>query len=64
MLTNAFSKKLSNMKAALSIHFAHYNFCRIHSTLRVIPAMQAGISDHVWSIAEIMGIATELAEAA
>jgi hypothetical protein len=40
-LTNAFSKKLVNLKAALALHFAHYNFCRIHSTLRVTPAMAA-----------------------
>ena len=51
-LTNAFSKKLENMKAALALHFAWYNFCRIHSTLRVTPAMAAGISDHVWDFAE------------
>jgi hypothetical protein len=55
-LTDAFSKKLENLKAALSLHFAWYNFCRIHQTLRVTPAMQAGVSDHVWSIAEVMGL--------
>jgi IS1 family transposase len=49
-LTNAFSKKLSNMKAALAIHFAHYNFCRIHQTLRVTPAMAAGLTDSVWNL--------------
>lgn len=54
-LTNAFSKKLENMKAALAIHFAHYNFCRIHQTLRVTPAMQAGITNHLWSLEEILG---------
>jgi len=53
-LTNAFSKKLSNMKAALAIHFAHYNFCRIHQTIRVTPAMQAGISDHIWTLGELL----------
>jgi len=47
-LTNAFSKKLKNLKAALALHFAHYNFLRIHKTLRVTPAMEAGITDHVW----------------
>jgi IS1 family transposase len=51
-LTNAFSKKLENLKAALSLHFAWYNFCRIHSSLRVTPAMAAGISTHVWDFAE------------
>jgi hypothetical protein len=49
-LTNAFSKKLENMKAALALHFAHYNFCRIHSTLRVTPAMAAGITDSIWGL--------------
>ncbi|MGH9747042.1 MAG: IS1 family transposase [Candidatus Acidiferrales bacterium] len=49
-LTNAFSKKLENLKAALSLHFAWYNFCRVHSTLRVTPAMAAGVSSEVWSL--------------
>jgi hypothetical protein len=49
-LTNAFSKKLENLKAALSLHFAWYNFCRIHSTLRVTPAMAANLSYEVWPI--------------
>lgn len=49
-LTNAFSKKLENMKAALALHFAWYNFCRIHSTLRVTPAMAAGLATEVWSL--------------
>ena len=53
-LTNAFSKKLENLKAALALHFAHYNFCRIHLTLRVTPCMQSGISDHVWGIGELV----------
>jgi IS1 family transposase len=53
-LTNAFSKKLENMKAALSLHFAWYNFCRIHSSLRVTPAMQAGLTDHVWQLSDII----------
>jgi IS1 family transposase len=48
-LTNAFSKKLSSMKAAVALHFAHYNFMRIHRSLRVTPAMQAGLTDHVWT---------------
>jgi len=52
-LTNAFSKKVDNHKAALALHFMHYNFARIHKTLRVSPAMEAGISDHVWSLEEI-----------
>lgn len=49
-LTNASSKKLENHAAAISLHYMHYNFCRIHKTLRVTPAMEAGISNHVWSI--------------
>ena len=55
-LTNAFSKKLENHKHMLAIHFMHYNFCRIHQTLRVTPAMEAGIAKHVWALEEIMGL--------
>jgi hypothetical protein len=46
-LTNAFSKKWDNLKAAVALHFAFYNFCRIHLTLKVTPAMESGITDHV-----------------
>jgi IS1 family transposase len=53
-LTNAFSKKLENHKHQVALHFMHYNFCRIHQTLRVTPAMEAGITDHVWSLEEIV----------
>ena len=53
-LTNAFSKKLSHLKAAIALHFAYYNFCRVHSSLRVTPAMEAGLTDHVWSIGELL----------
>ncbi len=53
-LTNAFSKKLDNLKAACALHFAYYNFCRVHQTLRVTPAMQAGIAEHVWSVRELI----------
>ena len=53
-LTNAFSKKWENHYAALSLYFAYYNFVRIHSAIRVTPAMEAGISDHVWSIRELL----------
>lgn len=52
-LTNAFSKKLDNLEYAVALHFMYYNFGRIHKTLRVTPAMEAGISDHVWSLEEI-----------
>jgi IS1 family transposase len=53
-LTNAFSKKWENHWAALACWFAFYNFCRRHRTLRVTPAMEAGITDHVWEIAELL----------
>jgi IS1 family transposase len=53
-LTNAFSKKLENLKAAVALHFAHYNFVRIHGSLRVTPAMEAGVTDHLWSISELI----------
>jgi IS1 family transposase len=52
-LTNAFSKKLANLKAALSLHFAWYNFCRVHSSLRVTPAMAAAISNRLWDLPEL-----------
>ena len=52
-LTNAFSKKVENLGHAVSLHFMYYNFARIHQTLRVTPAMGAGIADHVWSVEEI-----------
>jgi transposase-like protein/IS1 family transposase len=53
-LTNGFSKKLSHLKAAVNLHFAHYNFCRVHSSLRVTPAMEAGITRKVWTIGELL----------
>ena len=53
-LTNAFSKKLDNHKAACALHFAYYNFCRIHGSLRVTPAMEAGIADHAWKLKELL----------
>ena len=55
-LTNGFSKKLENLEHAVALHFMHYNFARIHATLRVTPAMEAGITDHLWSIEEIIGL--------
>jgi IS1 family transposase len=57
-LTNGFSKKWANLKAALALYVAHYNFCRIHQTLRVTPAMEAGITDHVWRIEELLDSST------
>jgi IS1 family transposase len=56
-LTNGFSKKIQNLEHAVSLHFMHYNFARIHKTLRVTPAMAAGVSDHVWSLEEIAKLA-------
>ncbi len=58
-LTNGFSKKIENLEHAVSLHFMHYNFARIHKTLRVTPAMEAGISDHVWSLEEIVDLVPE-----
>jgi IS1 family transposase len=55
-LTNDFSKKLENHAATIALHFMHYNFCRVHKTLRVTPAMEAGLADHVWSLEEIVGL--------
>jgi len=55
-LTNAFSKKVENHAYHVALHYMHYNFCRIHQTLRVTPAMEPGIADHVWSIGEIAGL--------
>jgi hypothetical protein len=53
-LTNAFSKKLENLKAATALHFAHYNFVRVHQTLRITPAMAAGLTGHVWTLEELI----------
>ena len=60
-LTNAFSKKVENHTAALGLHFAHYNFCRIHQTLRVTPAMAAGVTARVWSIEDLVALLPEVA---
>ena len=53
-LTLAFHRKYENFGAAMALHFAYYNFCRVHKTLRVTPAMEAGITDHIWTIAELI----------
>ena len=53
-LTNAFSKKWENLEAAYALWFAFYNFCRVHKTLRVTPAMESGLTDHVWSVGELI----------
>lgn len=52
-LTNGFSKKLENHCHAISLHYMYYNFCRVHQSLRNTPAMAAGVSDHVWTVAEV-----------
>jgi hypothetical protein len=57
-LTNAFSKKIENHVAMIALFHMHYNFCRIHQTLRVTPAMEAGLSQHVWSIPEIVDLSS------
>ena len=56
-LTNGFSKKVENLEYALALHYMHYNFARIHKSLRITPSMAAGVSDHVWSIEEIAKLA-------
>lgn len=55
-LTNAFSKKAENLEAAVALHYMHYNFCRIHQSLRVTPAMEANVSDHAWSLDEVIAL--------
>ena len=55
-LTNAFSKKIENHVYHLALHYMYYNFCRVHDTLRVTPAMEAGVTDHVWGIEEIIAL--------
>jgi len=58
-LRNAFSKKVENHAYQVALHFMHYNFCRIHQTLRCTPAMEAGVSDHIWSIEEVAALLPE-----
>jgi hypothetical protein len=53
-LTNAFSKKIENHAAAVALYLMHYNFCRVHQTLRVTPTMEAGLTDHVWTIEQML----------
>ena len=48
------NKKIENHSCAVALHYTHYNFCRIHKTLRVAPAMEAGLTDHVWEIKELV----------
>jgi hypothetical protein len=53
-LTNAFSKKLDNFKAAVALHFVYYNFCKSHGTIRMTPAQAAGVESSQWTIAELV----------
>jgi IS1 family transposase len=55
-LTNGFSKKLENHGHIVVLYFMHYNFCRVHKTLRVTPAMEAGLADHVWDLSELVSM--------
>jgi hypothetical protein len=63
-LTNGFSKKVENHMAATALHFAHYNFCRVHQTLLVTPAMEARLTDHVWSLEELVALLDRRSEQA
>jgi len=58
-LTNGFSKKFENHAHQVALYFMHYNYCRVHSTLRVTPAMEAGLTDHVWTLAELCSLLPE-----
>ena len=53
-LTNGFSKKVENHAYHVALRYMHYNFCRVHTTLRVTPAMEAGLTDHLWTIEEML----------
>lgn len=58
-LTNGFSKKVENHGHMVALYFMFYNFCRVHKTLRVTPAMEAGIADYVWSVEELVALIPE-----
>jgi IS1 family transposase len=58
-LTNGFSKKLENHGHMVALYFMHYNFCRVHKTLRVTPAMEAGLTDHIWTVEELLDLLIE-----
>jgi hypothetical protein len=55
-LTNGHSKKIDNHRHAVALDYMYYNFCKVHQTLRVTPAMEAGLGDHVWSLEELIGL--------
>jgi hypothetical protein len=60
-LTNAFSKKLENHALSVALHYMHYNFCRIHKSLRVTPAMAAGVTDHIWDMNDLADLVEAVA---
>ena len=60
-LTNAFSKKIENHAHAVALHFMHYNFCRLHQTLKITPAMAAGVTDKLWEMSDIVKLIDEVA---
>ena len=62
-LTNAHSKKLENLTCAVALHFAYYNFVRVHSTLKTTPAVAAGLTDHVWTLRELIGLREQIEDA-
>ncbi len=63
-LTNAFSKKVENHAHAVALHFMYYNFARIHKTLRITPAMAAGVTDRLWELEDIISMAVDYEKAA
>ncbi len=63
-LTNGFSKKIDNLRHAVALYAVHYNFCRVHQTLRVTPAMEASLADHIWTVADIVALIARLAAVA
>jgi hypothetical protein len=63
-LTHGFSKKVANLEHSVALHYTHYNFAKIHKMLRVTPAMEVSISNHVWSLEEIVGLSDRRTEVA
>ncbi len=55
-LSNGYSRKLENLKAAMALHFASYNFCRVHKTLKMTPAMAAGLTSSVWEVSDLLSV--------
>jgi len=55
-LTNAHSKKVDNHRHMVALHYMHYHYCRVHSSLRVTPAQEAGLSDHIWGVEELIAL--------